>query len=294
MPTTTRSKSKQTRLDDFVDEDKASLAKSSATAKASKAKVKDETSSPRKQKVDSKSQEKEATKPLAARKRKQPDGEDSSKNPAPKASPPPKKTQQQKISTSGDVTSPPELASEEGDKDNPVLINRAPVLHLWGACVAHCLHPSLAWPTCLAIGSQISTLCAISKGRSIGAIEPADPDKKAQKDEKKRKTADSADQEFDVMGFPMHVKNGELVVQGEAKKGNEGLLVGKFGNEQDYEKAKNAMTDALQGWKGKGDLLDKKAFGMYERFRPSVKSGQRGWGRKGELTVKQIREVVRG
>ena len=95
------------------------------------------------------------------------------------------------------------------------------------------------------------------------------------------------------MGFPMHVKDGELVVQGKPKQAKEGLLKGKFGDEEDFERAKNAINNALQGWEGKGEELNKKAFGMYERFRPSVKSGQGGWGRKGELLVKDIRESVR-
>lgn len=91
----------------------------------------------------------------------------------------------------------------------------------------------------------------------------------------------------------MHVKDGELVVQGKPKQANEDLLKGKFGDEEDFERAKNAMSSALQSWEGKEEELNKKAFGMYEQFRPSVKSGQGGWGRKGELLVKDIRESVR-
>jgi hypothetical protein len=56
--------------------------------------------------------------------------------------------------------------------EKPIIINRAPVFELWGACVAHLLHAELSWNLCLSIGSSISTIIAISKGRSIGTIAP--------------------------------------------------------------------------------------------------------------------------
>lgn len=113
------------------------------------------------------------------------------------------------------------------------------------------------------------------------------------------------------MGFTLHVnRDGEVMVQGKPKKkANEGLLRGKFAHgeedEEDeerqdgYERVKSAMNDALGSWKGTGkekenkEELNRRAFAMYERFRPSVQSGQRGWGRKGVLKVEEIREAVR-
>ena len=55
--------------------------------------------------------------------------------------------------------------------DDTVVINRAPVLELWASCVAHFIHPSLSWTTCLSAGGAISSITAISKGCLIGAME---------------------------------------------------------------------------------------------------------------------------
>lgn len=41
-----------------------------------------------------------------------------------------------------------------------------------------------------------------------------------------------------------------------------------------------------------GELNDK-AFGLYERFRPSIPDGVRGWGAKGELNLDLIRSLAK-
>ncbi|KEF52914.1 uncharacterized protein A1O9_10820 [Exophiala aquamarina CBS 119918] len=290
MPATTRSKTTQTRLDDFANDDEVTTkglenrtAKeannaSSASSKAGRSKNSLETGAEKPSKTKKSS---------TARKRKgvtkNVGGVSSEEEHQPSTTttglPAKKQRQQKKISASSDIT------------PGSIVINRAPVLQLWGASVARFLHPDVAWTTCLGIGSQIATLCAISKGRRIGAIEPADADKKAEKKRKTAEGAEGADEDLEVMGFAMHVKDGEVVVQGKPKKANEAQLKGKFGDEG-YEAAKLAMAEALKSWKGEEDELDKKAFAMYEHFRPSVQSGQAGWGRKGELSLEKIHESV--
>jgi len=39
--------------------------------------------------------------------------------------------------------------------------------------------------------------------------------------------------------------------------------------------------------------LAEKAFGLYERFRPSIPEGVRGWGAKGELKLDVIRSLAK-
>lgn len=297
MPVTTRSKTKQTRLDDFANEDATTTKRLEKPSNKKGNAYNDSSKTGRsKNRVETKTNGSSTTKEsLTPRKRKGvtnagvPPSEEEHQPSSTTAGPAAKKQRhQKKISASGEITSPPAAPSI---KPSSIVINRAPVLQLWGASVAHFLSPDTAWSTCLGIGSQIATLCAISKGRSIGAIEPADPDKKAEKAEKKRRTAESANEELEVMGFAMHVKDGEVVVQGRRKKANEEQLKGKFGDEG-YEAAKLAMAEALESWRGKEDELDKKAFAMYEHFRPVVQSGQGGWGRKGELSLENIHESV--
>lgn len=176
--------------------------------------------------------------------------------------------------------------------EKPIIINRAPVLELWGACVAQFLHPDFSWNLCLSIGSSVSTITAISKGRSIGKIAPPDESKDdASKDQNKKKEDDLPT--VKVMGFPMTIKDDSVIVKGKPKTTREVSLVRKYGSDDSYGKAKDAMSDALQDWKGKEDELDTKAFHMYEQFRPDVAKGQKGWGRKGELHLSKVRDTIR-
>ena len=57
-------------------------------------------------------------------------------------------------------------------------------------------------------------------------------------------------------------------------------------------RVKGVFKEALEGWKGEEGELNWKGFGLYESFRPDVSKGQKGWGRKGELDLGKIREVV--
>ncbi|PPJ52731.1 hypothetical protein CBER1_11352 [Cercospora berteroae] len=182
---------------------------------------------------------------------------------------------------------------EDDAEDDTVTINRAPVLELWGACITQTLHPSLAWSTCLSVGSAISTLAAISKGRSIGKIDKTVSTEKAAK-QQKRKQDQAELEEIDVMTFHIKLKDGLAVVGDQPNKANEDTLKKKYGGDETYNKVRKAMLGALEGRKGKEEELSKRGFHMYEDFRPSVAPGQKGWGRKGELSLKRIRDTVEG
>ncbi|KAF2209975.1 hypothetical protein CERZMDRAFT_100026 [Cercospora zeae-maydis SCOH1-5] len=177
--------------------------------------------------------------------------------------------------------------------DVTISINRAPVLELWGACITKTLHSSLAWSTCLSVGSAISTLAAISKGRSIGKIDKPDSTEQAAK-QQKRKENQAELEEVDVMSFHLKLRDGSAMVGDQPKKENEEALKKKYGGEAEYNKVREAMLEALEEWKEKEEELSKRGFHMYEDFRPSVAAGQKGWGRKGELSLKRIRDAVGG
>lgn len=184
-------------------------------------------------------------------------------------------------------------ASQDGE-DSEIIINRAPVLQLWSACVTHSVYPELEWKTCLSAGSAISTICAVAKGRSIGTVPEKDvsEEKEKKKEDAKKKQKDL--DKFEVMHFNLRLKDGlALVGSGDAKgkPGNEEALKKKFGDEE-YQKVRDTFEDVLGSWKGEEEELSKNAFGFYEKFRPDVKSGQKGWGRKGKLSLEKIREVV--
>jgi hypothetical protein len=39
--------------------------------------------------------------------------------------------------------------------------------------------------------------------------------------------------------------------------------------------------------------LESKAYGLYEKFRPAIPEGTKGWGAKGELDLEQIRSLAK-
>ena len=177
--------------------------------------------------------------------------------------------------------------------DSEIIINRAPVLQLWSACVAHYIHPGLSWQTCLSDGSAVSTICAVAKGRSIVTVaeknESAEKHDKRDKAKKKQTDLDS----IQIMQFKLKLKDGLALVgsEGKGKPDGEKALKKKFGDEQ-YDKVREAFEEALKSWEGWEDELNRRAFEFYEEFRPDVKSGQKGWGRKGVLDLGKVRSVV--
>ncbi|OCL02859.1 hypothetical protein AOQ84DRAFT_166672 [Glonium stellatum] len=187
------------------------------------------------------------------------------------------------------VASPAEEISAEAS----ILINRAPVLQLWAASVTHFLHHELPWSTCLSAGSAISAICAVAKGRSIGTIK----DTKDKDEKKKQKEVEEREGDYDVldvMNFKLRLKNG-LVLVGSAGKGKPGVeepLKAKFGG-REYEAARKTFQTALESWQGHEDELNQNAFGLYERFRPNISSGQKGWGKKGELSFEKVMQIAK-
>lgn len=174
-----------------------------------------------------------------------------------------------------------------------IIINRAPVLELWGATVTQFLYPKAKWDTCLSAGSAISSICAISKGKAIGTISQPDPETAEEQREERRKHLEGQDlAEINVMNFKLRFKDGLALVGDKPKKANEATLRKKFG-EAEYESAHEALKEALQTWQDHHDELNAQAFGMYETFRPVIKPGAQGWGRKGELDLEMAKETIR-
>lgn len=203
------------------------------------------------------------------------------------------KKKARKSGTSANEDHRDEKSLENNNTTERIFINRAPVLQLWASAVANFLHPDLSWATCLSIGNAISSLCAISKGRSIGLIEPADDTQKEDSGSKKRRKKVDGAKMVKVMGFALTIKGDAVIFGGKPKPLNEENLKQKFGGEKQYEAVRSAFHDSLQTWAGHEDELNGKAFHMYEQFRPTVPSGQKGWGRKGEFGIANIVRIVR-
>ena len=213
-----------------------------------------------------------------------------------KAPSPSKKRKPEEQSTAANKSSKKAKQEQSKDSGDSITINRAPVLELWGGCVTQFLYPSLSWSTCLSAGGAISTITAISKGRSIGKIEKPDPGEAQKKREERKKKAEKDNlEELETMSFKLNLdKDGNAMVGGKPKKASEETLSKKYGGSEQYQKVKKVFEDALKSWKGKEEELDSRAFGMYEDFRPSIPPGQSGWGRKGQLNLDTIKSAVEG
>jgi hypothetical protein len=170
-----------------------------------------------------------------------------------------------------------------------VTINRAPVLTLWGAVVAERL--GYDREAALSLGRALAGLNAQAKGRSLGIYGPP---KGRSGEEPKQK---GLGEEFWVRlcGRPLPAKNtedGVRAVTGPTPIEPEPVvryLEGKFG--ADLARARQAMEELAAAYTPQE--LGEEAFELYERFRPQIASGTRGWGQKGELDLDLIRDLAR-
>ena len=172
---------------------------------------------------------------------------------------------------------------------NVVMVNRAPVLTLWGAVVA--ARMGYDWEEALTLGKAAAGLNAQAKGRRLGIF--AEPKARGGKEAKKV----GLGEEFwvEVVGRPVPAKRTEDGVRAVVKADPidaanvERYLRGKFGESLDA--VREAMA-ALAGSFGKDDLTEA-AYELYETFRPKIAAGKRGWGQKGELDLDVIRSLAR-
>jgi len=168
-----------------------------------------------------------------------------------------------------------------------ILVNRAPVLTLWAAVVAERL--GFDRPASLSLGKALAGLNAQSKGRSLGIYKPAEhpggvPPKTARLGE-----------EFwiELLGRPIPAKttdDGVRAVAGDRPidpGGVERYLEEKFG--AGLEAVEKAMKVLAKSFSAKD--LAARAYSLYERFRPDIPAGVRGWGAKGELDLARIRSL---
>ena len=169
-----------------------------------------------------------------------------------------------------------------------IKINRAPVLTLWAAVVAERL--GYGKETALTLGKAVAGLNAQSKGRRLGIYEEkSDEDKKD--DKKKEKPAEFI--ELLGRGIPaMKTSKGlRAAIKGEEidPESVETYLKQKF--KDDLEDARTAMEKLAKAHTPK--QLEGKAYDLYEKFRPKIPEGTKGWGAKGELDLEYIRSLAK-
>jgi len=171
-----------------------------------------------------------------------------------------------------------------------IKINRAPVLTLWAAIVAERM--GYKKDEALTFGKAVAGLNAQSKGRKLGIYEEKTEEEK--KEEKKKEEAVKTEfVEILGRGVPaIKTKQGlRAAIKGEEidPAGVERYLRGKFGD--DLEEARSAMQKLAKAYTPK--QLESKAYGLYEKFRPEIPEGAKGWGAKGELDLGYITSLAK-
>jgi hypothetical protein len=166
-------------------------------------------------------------------------------------------------------------------------INRAPVLTLWAFVVA--MRQGHDEEFALTLGQALAALNAQSKGRRLGIFE-ADG-KKETGENKKTPTAGAVR----LLGrdVPIQKASGDLraapggeVIQPKAVRT---YLESKFGEHlAETRAAMEALAMSLTAAQ-----LETRGFSLYEKFRPQIPEGKKGWGAKGELDLALIRRLAK-
>jgi hypothetical protein len=165
-------------------------------------------------------------------------------------------------------------------------VNRAPVMTLWAAVVAEQL--GFEEQEALTLAKAVTGLNAQAKGQRLGIFEPGE---KNVDEERKRKTNEIF--YIDVLGRPVpaintsdgiRAVNKEKLIQPESVTR---YLEQKFG--ESLTEVRQAMHELARSFDEKE--LAEKAYMLYEKFRPEIPEGKKGWGARGELDLKMIRSL---
>ena len=163
-----------------------------------------------------------------------------------------------------------------------IKINRAPVLTLWATVVAERL--GFDEEAALTLGKAMAGYTAQSKGRWLGIYE------EKEKDEAEPRPPEPELVFVNLMGRSLPAVQTPAGLRA-AEKGRPAepdsvrhYLKTKFGEQlNDVTKAMRTLAASYPP-----ERLEMEAYGLYERFRPKVERGKRGWGAEGVLDVDKI------
>lgn len=171
-----------------------------------------------------------------------------------------------------------------------VKINRAPVLTLWAAVVAEELGYSAE--TALTLGKVLAGLNAQSKGQRLGIYEPSQ--EKQPKDDPGKRSEKVRQEAVRLLGRQIPVLEADEGLRAAEKgkatdpKAVQRYLEQKFKDQlPEARLAMQALASSLSK-----EVLERRAYELYEEFRPEIPEGKRGWGSAGELDLDKIRRLA--
>ena len=173
------------------------------------------------------------------------------------------------------------------DKPAPVRVNRAPVLTLWAAVVAERLgHPP---DTALSLAGAVAGTAARAKARRLGIAEDRDGGKDGSAPTKPRETVRLLGRDVPLT----HDTDGVVLADAGGGKPapaapGAAYVAKAFGGR--LAEVRDAMEQLALRIEPRE--LNRVGFRLYEVFRPEVPADARGWGAKGELDLRRIREAM--
>jgi hypothetical protein len=177
---------------------------------------------------------------------------------------------------------------EKKERYGSVMINRAPVLTLWAAVVAEML--GFDYDEALTLGRAVAGLNAYSKGVALGLFQPTP---KAVKEQRQKLRKDEV-VTIDLLHRAVPARRTDEGLRALANdrpispESVKTYLQSKFGD------ALDEVYDAMKGLAKSltPSELAEKAYHLYERFRPEIPPGKRGWGASGKLDLEGIRKMA--
>lgn len=164
-------------------------------------------------------------------------------------------------------------------------INRAPVLTLWAKIVA--LRLGFSEDEALALGKAVAGYTAQLKGRTLGIYVP----KNGVKDQDEEEQVEVVLIELLGRQIPTIAESDGIRVITKGKlidpASVDRYIHNKFG--ENLEEVTDALEELAKSYTP--DVLNTKAFRLYEKFRPEIPKGKKGWGAKGELDLNKIKEL---
>jgi hypothetical protein len=175
-------------------------------------------------------------------------------------------------------------------KDNKIRPGERRYRTLWAAAVAERL--GFDRSTALTLGQAVAGMSAHVKGVSLGIIKP-EPELVQERGER---LAEGEALRVGLLGraVPVVRTPAGLRALDKGKPGDperiERYLAGKFKDR--LEDARACMAELAAAFDA--DDLHRRGFRLYERFRPAIPAGERGWGAAGELDLAAIQALRPG
>lgn len=178
--------------------------------------------------------------------------------------------------------------AEKREKRSWVMINRAPVLILWATVVAGIL--GFDYDEALTLGRAVAGLNAYSKGITLGLFQPTPKTVREQRQKMRRDEVVTVDLLHRAVPA-RHTDEGLRALSNDRPISYEGVkryLESKFGDA--FDEVYEAMLELAKSLTP--SQLTEKTYDLYEKFRPEIPPGKKGWGASGKLDLDGIRRMV--